>query len=160
MALVSCSECKKEISSDATACPHCGKPQSKPAQGVGCGTLLIVCFVGFIVILAMLSFSGSGPGNSPPTSAPVNFTEIEKSIKDLIKAGVVIKLNPSLNEVFVSRLAWHSSTFDQKNTLGYVLAHYCGHKKGSDLYWVEIYDANSGKKLAKWSKSWGMKIYD
>lgn len=28
MALINCSECKKEISSDAVACPHCGKSNS------------------------------------------------------------------------------------------------------------------------------------
>jgi len=28
MALIKCSECGKEISSDAVSCPHCGKPSS------------------------------------------------------------------------------------------------------------------------------------
>jgi predicted amidophosphoribosyltransferase len=27
MALTICKECRKEISTDAYACPHCGKPQ-------------------------------------------------------------------------------------------------------------------------------------
>lgn len=28
MALIKCEECRKEISSEAVACPHCGKPSS------------------------------------------------------------------------------------------------------------------------------------
>lgn len=31
MALIDCSECGKEISSNASACPHCGNPMTKPA---------------------------------------------------------------------------------------------------------------------------------
>lgn len=30
MALIKCSECGKEISSDAKSCPHCGKPLPRP----------------------------------------------------------------------------------------------------------------------------------
>jgi TM2 domain-containing membrane protein YozV/RNA polymerase subunit RPABC4/transcription elongation factor Spt4 len=38
MALISCRECSREISSEAPACPHCGAP-SKPAPAVA----LILC---------------------------------------------------------------------------------------------------------------------
>lgn len=34
MALVSCSECKQEISDKATSCPHCGSPVKVPTPPV------------------------------------------------------------------------------------------------------------------------------
>lgn len=32
MALISCRECNKKVSSDAQACPHCGAPKKKSIQ--------------------------------------------------------------------------------------------------------------------------------
>lgn len=43
MALIKCSECEKEISSKAEACPHCGNPmKQKPAEAKG-GTFCPSC---------------------------------------------------------------------------------------------------------------------
>jgi hypothetical protein len=39
------------------------------------------------------------------------------------------------------------------------LAIYCGNKKGSEIYWVELYDKQSWRKLAKYSKAWGFEVY-
>ena len=84
--------------------------------------------------------------------------EVEKNVQELMKVGLVKKVNPALNEVFVDRGLWNSTTYDQKKLFGFTLAHYCGHKKGTDLYGVDIRDNNSGKKLAKWSEAWGFKV--
>ena len=44
-------------------------------------------------------------------------------------------------------------------TLGYISACYSAHVKGNDLVWAEIYNYNTGKKIAKYSKSYGFKMY-
>jgi len=62
MAIVTCDECKKEISDKATTCPHCGAPRdegarpspppaSKAERLAGCFLMI----VGFIVLAVMLS---------------------------------------------------------------------------------------------------------
>lgn len=50
MALTHCPECKKEISSNAQSCPHCGY---KP-KGTGCFTYLLYIF-GFLFIIYLIS---------------------------------------------------------------------------------------------------------
>lgn len=64
MALKECKECKKEISTQADACPHCGaKPfKFKPYKPSG-------CFIVILVGLGAIAFAGLYP-NAP--SAPTS----------------------------------------------------------------------------------------
>lgn len=48
MALIECAECKKDMSSEAIACPHCGMPNARAGnrkqdstQAVGCLIVLL-----------------------------------------------------------------------------------------------------------------------
>ncbi len=55
MALIECGECGREMSSEATACPACGKP-NKPVQNkatdskqqVGCAMMILSVAIGFL----------------------------------------------------------------------------------------------------------------
>lgn len=54
MALMQCPDCHKEVSDQAPACPHCGRPlagtfEKKPAKHYGCGTLI----VGLVTLFAV-----------------------------------------------------------------------------------------------------------
>jgi hypothetical protein len=51
MAMTKCRECKKDISSKAESCPHCGAPVAKPkkSSGIGCGTVIVIAIVLAIV---------------------------------------------------------------------------------------------------------------
>jgi predicted amidophosphoribosyltransferase len=57
MALIHCSECSKEVSDKAPACPHCGNPLASPttakklAGQYGCAPLLL-----FLLGLCLLLF--------------------------------------------------------------------------------------------------------
>lgn len=64
MALIICEECKKEFSSTAKSCPHCGakKPPSE-IERVGGGFIKIV-----LVIIALFWAWGEIAGNSTPAS--------------------------------------------------------------------------------------------
>jgi hypothetical protein len=67
MALRPCKECKKEISTDAKVCPHCGK---KVGMSAGSGCLVVVLiFIGLGVVMSGLHQSGTG-GVSTPTIDP------------------------------------------------------------------------------------------
>jgi hypothetical protein len=52
MSMIQCKECHKEISSDARACPHCGKKLR------GSSLLVILgCVIGFLVIIGIIADS-------------------------------------------------------------------------------------------------------
>ena len=38
MALITCNECKKEVSSNAEKCPHCGNPINTAVRCKNCGS--------------------------------------------------------------------------------------------------------------------------
>lgn len=71
----------------------------------------------------------------------------------------LITIEHELNTVYVSHYLWNNIDYNAKKDFGMAMAIYCGNKKGTYLYWVDIRSKNSGKKLAKYSKSWGFKIY-
>jgi hypothetical protein len=69
MALIKCKECGNQISSDATACPNCGKPVKKTsATASGCLVVIVV-----VVVLGMIgkcSGSDKAPAPAPSSAAP------------------------------------------------------------------------------------------
>ena len=90
MTLISCPECKNEISSQAEACPKCGyslQKKSEKKSSMGCGTgclIVIILFVIYIVFAKIVYFSDSGSSSSSSSSssnvdlnARVNFTGTE-----------------------------------------------------------------------------------
>jgi hypothetical protein len=56
MAIISCKECKKEVSSEAATCPHCGVNIRKAPTQYGCGTLILLLVVAAVVMSAIGSF--------------------------------------------------------------------------------------------------------
>lgn len=66
MAMKACRECKREISSDVTACPNCGKknPHNKTTAAAWLGLLV----VGFVVY-AMVKGVGASDNSSPTHAA-------------------------------------------------------------------------------------------
>ena len=80
------------------------------------------------------------------------------AIMDLVNTGM-LKINPQLNRVEIHPRLWESLEYSAKKGLASNLAIYCGNRKGTYLYWCKIYDVYSGKKLAKYSQSWGFKVY-
>lgn len=68
MALVKCKECGSKVSTKAAACPQCG---AKINKGMGCGTLIIVVCIAFLIVGVMLpSIGRSGGSGSVSTDTP------------------------------------------------------------------------------------------
>lgn len=89
MALGTCRECKKPVSSEAAACPHCGaaKPydaakeqQQKTIQGVA--SLIGIVFVLFIVFKVVGSGGTPAPAPTPKTPAEAS-AQHEADVKAL-----------------------------------------------------------------------------
>lgn len=66
MALIKCKECGKEISTSATACPHCGNPAlAKKVEKVGIsiikfglGVMVLIPFILIGIIIIATIFTG------------------------------------------------------------------------------------------------------
>jgi hypothetical protein len=78
MALINCRECGKEVSKKAEACPNCGAPLKKQPTQYGCGTLILLGIVAFILIGVFSSNDTSTP-SSPKTPEQVRSERIEKN---------------------------------------------------------------------------------
>jgi len=79
-------------------------------------------------------------------------------IEELVDDGF-LKLEPELNSAYIDPDLWASMNIRLKEDFSASLAIYCCNIKGSTLYWVEVYDLYSGKKLARYSQSRGFKTY-
>ncbi len=77
MALITCPECKKEISNKAKTCPNCGAPVKKN-QEVGCCS---GCFIIFIAIFIFGKLFNSSPSNTVPNNTPVRSPSVQSEPK-------------------------------------------------------------------------------
>lgn len=73
MAMKPCRECKKDVSTDAKTCPHCGKAnptQAKISTGMGCLIVVVVLFI----IGSLVNSGGSNSGEGAPTATAPSST--------------------------------------------------------------------------------------
>ncbi|HMP90357.1 MAG TPA: hypothetical protein PJ991_09145 [Kiritimatiellia bacterium] len=90
---------------------------------------------------------------------PENKDLIKREVETLIENGFLIDVNPARNEALVDLYEWRISDSASVEGMSRLLAFYCGHQKGSRLFWVDIKDALSGRRLAEYSESKGFRVY-
>lgn len=92
MSLINCPECQKEVSDEATTCPHCGKPlpttpaPPDPKRPKGKGCLFILVPILLILLIAILG-NCSGPAidyEIVSTSTYVNNFEKAKAYRVVV----------------------------------------------------------------------------
>jgi hypothetical protein len=79
MALIACSECRREVSDKAVSCPHCGAPINQAAaipvkpqkqqSNIGCFTSLVVIF-GTLWLVSQCAPSASRSTSATPAATP------------------------------------------------------------------------------------------
>ncbi|OIQ78754.1 hypothetical protein GALL_395360 [mine drainage metagenome] len=75
MALTKCRECGKEISTEATSCPHCGAPKPATAKAatssaaMGCFSVIVLIAIIAFVVNSCTSTSGDGPAKGASSAA-------------------------------------------------------------------------------------------
>jgi hypothetical protein len=128
----------------------------------------VVFWILFIVVSVGAYFAyeiAYPPKTSYRPAAPARETnssitqEDEKGLQMMLDAKMLDRINPQMNEAFINPVEWAKLKYDEKKQVGWFLARYCGRKKGTGLCWVEIKDSYSGRKLAKYSESWGFTVY-
>jgi len=131
----------------------------------------IIWIVGIFIIFAVVAnisyytSSKSKPRKATTVTVPakkekeINVQKYENDIKILKDNGLLITINPQMNEAFIEPAIWNRLDYQTKQNIGRSIAFYCGIKKGTNLNWVDIKDRYSGKKVAKHSEAWGFKTY-
>lgn len=84
MALVKCSECGKQVSSAAAACPNCG---AKPKKRTSLFTWIVTAFIGFAALSALFSEPSEKSAASRP-APKVKSPEELRYEKNLNRAAV------------------------------------------------------------------------
>lgn len=179
-----CSKCGKEIADDAQFCQFCGnqivksetveekkeidlsvhKPKQEETNGI---TGIVIAGIIFVILICLfLSSGGSDDSNNTTTTANTNKStcpnsaDMEDAINKYRSVNIIQKFTPELNSVYIPTYARNNMSIDDLRVLGYVTACYSAYKKGNDLVWVDIYNYNTGKKIAKYSDSWGFKVVE
>ena len=82
---------------------------------------------------------------------------LEQDIQYLLQCDLLASIDPTANEALVKGKNWNDLTPQIQEGIGRALAFYCGYKKGTGLNWVEIGDAETHQRLAKYSENMGFK---
>lgn len=120
--------------------------------------------IGVIVVLAALNIVIDGavhsPGPTPTTASTptIDFAKMEAAVNGLTETGLIQRVDVEMNEVYVDGFNWATLNIQEKENVARAVAYYIGHKKNKNLYYVDVMDWNSGKKLADFSASWGFKV--
>lgn len=172
-----CQKCGKEIADDAVFCQFCGHqnksnkeselnniPKNDNSMGLGCLIGGLILFFLLFVIPNIIGISSNDNNSGTSSVSSSNDTgcpttqELEDAISQYKSVKIIGKFQPELNAVYVPTAAQNRMSVDDIQTLGYLTACYSAYKKGTGLVWVDIYNYNTGKKIAEYSKSYGFKM--
>jgi hypothetical protein len=93
------------------------------------------------------------------TMRPDNKAIIERETEALLATGFAVAIEPTKNEVLVDMYEWRIADPAAIEGKCRLLAYYCGHMRGSRLYWVDLRDALTNRRIAEFSESKGFKVF-
>jgi hypothetical protein len=104
-----------------------------------------------ILLIAMSWMLSSANGQT--------LTQEERSTMRLAESEGYVTCNCSLNKIMIKPVLWNQLPYESKRNMGAMYAIKCANEKKSNLYYINIHDYYSGKKIAKYSQSFGFEIY-
>lgn len=118
---------------------------------------VIFLFIFFTMIESIIG-TESAPEQNKTSDCPPRI-ELDEAINLYKNGNIIKKIEPELNSVYLSSQALKTLSQDDLQTLGFLCACYSSEVKGTGLIWVDIYENQTHKKIAKFSKSNGFKMY-
>ena len=154
MALTKCKECRKEVSTKAEVCPHCG---ARLKEKSGC---LSYIFVGtfLFIVLGVLFNNGTDTSSVLESSALKNIkkdpeTQAKRKdlIDDLISQDIFkrIGIPGTLPRIYVGDTFYNLSFKDKEKFVGVVLAY--SYSQSKETIMVLIYDNKNNKKVGSYN---------
>lgn len=77
MSLLACSECGQPLSTEASSCPHCGKPARKKTSVATMGCVCLLLAVIAVIVIPLIAQGGRGP------ESPIRSDSHENSAKNI-----------------------------------------------------------------------------
>lgn len=132
MALVKCKECGKEYSTDAKACPNCGKRRT---------TMTTKIIAGFFAFVIIMSIFNSQQSENAESARRATLTPEQRTAEDTAKAkagklsaargACLIALEKSLNDPDSAKLESTSSWYTEERKDGTILVQPSGRAKNA-----------------------------
>ena len=107
-------------------------------------------------IILLLFSCGSDDNKERETKA---LTDGQANLIQKMEDQGFLNVQPEFKRAEIDPTIWHSMTYNVKSNFANGLAIYCGNNDGTFIYWCEIFDMYSGKKIGK-SDLWGFKTYE
>jgi len=85
---------------------------------------------------------------SPSPAQSALAKQIEDAVEKSLSTGVIKRVNAAGHEVLVNPIAWAVWDADAKKAFTETLAKYCDLKQPSGALFVDVFDAQTGKKVA------------
>lgn len=115
--------------------------------------------MGFAIFLIAGFLFNSGTSTTDTAKTEILWTEEKQNfIESFLQAGNEIEVENK--RAYVIPEFWNRIDHKGKEDVSCVIAQYCEHKNKDNLTFVNIHDKMSGKKLAKWSNTYGYTTND
>src|SRR6476469_7596301 len=111
MALVACSECSKEVSTQARACPHCGAKRAKSAGPIA----YIFAGLFFLIVFKSCSIERRADTRTSDQIAAANAAEKDYQARLVSAATVMASIKASLRDP--QSVQWSSVKSDAEGTV-------------------------------------------
>ena len=162
MSMIKCDECGNLVSSKAEKCPHCG---ANVSGGTPWGMVIFV-----VVSIALIGICSSFDNDTPTTTkkspaqakpkqttsepAKPSLTPEEKKtlteyFQKQIDSGFIKKYDSTSHEVWVDPLVWNFANIEVKEHFTTMAGLYFSFNGKYSHEFVDVFDYQSGKKLAK-----------
>ena len=119
MALIKCSECKKDVSTTATVCPHCGAPVAEfsKKKPMTTGSSIGVAIIVIVFVMFLISMCSSSNDSKPTTDVTAEKscanTDLQcRGEKAVVAAGIYCK--DPIEHMAKHSVRWTDGTFEMK----------------------------------------------
>lgn len=150
-----CRACKMDIAAGATKCPHCRTAQPNSVAAVF-GLFGIIVAVVAIVVISSNSDTSTPTKQSKLNDPTIDWQSICSAFDNLKTANIVKKVEG--RSVYVAPFWWNVANIEDKKNIGFGSAYCIARDLNSTTVWSDIYDWQSGKKLAHYSEAWGFSV--